>query len=124
MKKLTTISLLAVALAFVNPAYAGSGHAHDKDGGHSNHGHSHGPINSKDAENKAVGMLAGLIKKGVLDTNWGGINPATTEKKTFSKGPEWVVSFKNDQVKDKAKQTLYIFYSLDGHYIAANYTGK
>ena len=53
-----------------------------------------------------------------------GAKPAKAEKKTFAKGPEWVVSFNNDKIKNKTKQTLYIFYSLNGHYIAANYTGK
>lgn len=124
MKKLTTISILLVALAFVSPANAGSGHSHDKDGGHSNHGHSHGVVNSNSVKAKAMHTLESLINKGVIDKSWVGTKPAKAEKKSFAKGPEWVVSLKNDKVKDKAKQTLYIFYSLDGHYIAANYTGK
>ena len=124
MKKLTTIYLLLAAFTFVVPAHAGSGHAHDKDGGHSNHGHSHGPVNNNKVKSKAIRMVTGLVKKGVIDKSWKGINPAKAEKKTFTKGEEWVVSFKNGQIKDKAKQTLYIFYSLDGHYIAANYSGK
>lgn len=124
MKKLTTISVLLASLAFVLPAHAGSGHSHDKDGGHSNHGHSHGALNNDSAKAKAMRMLEGLVTKGVIDKSWEGTKPAKAEKKTFSKGPEWVVSFKNDKVKDKTKQTLYIFYSLDGHYIAANYSGQ
>ena len=124
MKKLTTVSLLLASLAFVLPVHAGTGHSHDKDGGHSNQGHSHGPIDSHGAKKKAMGMLNGLVKKGIIDKSWQGTKPAKAEKKTFSKGPEWVVSFKNPRLKDKSKQTLYIFYSLDGHYIAANYTGK
>lgn len=124
MKKLTAIYLLLATSVFVVPVHAGTGHSHDKDGGHSNHGHSHGPINSNGAKAKAVSMLTGLVKKGVIDKSWDGIKPVKAEKQTFAKGPEWVVSFKNDQVADKEKQTLYFFYSLDGQYIAANYTGK
>jgi len=124
MKKFTIITFIFAALAFVVPAHAGSGHSHDKDGGHSNHSNSHGPINSNAAKTKAMNMLTGLIKKGIVDKSWKGTKPANAEKKTFAKGPEWVVSFTNDKVKDKAKQTLYFFYSLDGQYIAANYTGK
>lgn len=124
MKNFTAISLLFAALAFVVPAHGGSGHSHDKDGGHSNHGHSHGPINSNSVKTKATRMLTSLVKKGVIDKSWERTKPANVEKKTFAKGPEWVVSFNNDKVQDKAKQILYIFYSLDGHYIAANYTGK
>lgn len=124
MKRLIMTLLVVSAMTFGLPAYAGSGHAHDKDGGHSNHGHSHGSFDSNRAKTKAMRMLAGLIKKGIIEPSWEGARPAKAEKKTFAKGPEWIVSFKNDKVKDKAKQTLYIFYSLDGHYIAANYSGK
>jgi len=124
MKKFTVISFLFGALAFVVFAHAGSGHLHDKDGGHSKHGHSHGLINSDTVKTKAMSMLMGLIKKGIIDKSWEGAKPANAEKKAFTKGSEWVVSFENDKMRDKEKQTLYIFYSLDGHYIAANYTGK
>ncbi|MDH5600632.1 MAG: DUF6488 family protein [Gammaproteobacteria bacterium] len=124
MKKLANLYLLLVSMAFVFPAHAGTGHSHDKDGGHSNQAHSHGPIDSNEAKKRALSMLNGLVKKGVIDNSWQGIKPAKAEKKTFSKGPEWVVSFNNTKLRDKSKQTLYIFYSLDGHYIAANYTGK
>ena len=122
MKKLSVITLSLVVMAFGVSTHAGTGHSHDKDGGHSNH--SHGLIESSGAKEKATRMLAGLVKKGVIDKSWEGTNPANAEKKMFSKGEEWVVSFKNEKLKDKSKQTLYIFYSLDGHYIAANYTGK
>ena len=122
MKKLTNVYLLLALMAFVLPVHAGTGHSHDKDGGHSNL--SHGPIDIKGAKKRAEGMLNGLVKKGVIDKSWQGTKPVKAEKKTFSKGPEWVVSFNNLKLKDKSKQTLYIFYSLDGHYIAANYSGK
>lgn len=121
MKKLTKIYLLLASMALVLPVHAGGGHSHDKDGGHST---SHGPIDSNSAKAKASRIVANLAKKGVIDKSWKGTMPAKAEKKTFTKGTEWVVSFKNSELKDKTKQTLYIFYSLDGHYIAANYTGK
>jgi hypothetical protein len=34
------------------------------------------------------------------------------------------VSFKNPSAKDKAKETLYVFMTLPGNYIAANFTGQ
>jgi len=124
MKKITTISLLLTILAFATPTHAGSGHAHDKEGGHSNHGHAHEPISAAKAKTKATRTMQSLAKRGVIDKSWTSTKPEKAEKKNFAKGEEWVVSFKNDQVKDKSKQTLYIFFSLEGHYIAANYTGK
>lgn len=124
MKKLTTISVFLAALVISVSAQAGSGHAHDKDGGHSNHGHAHGPLTAAEAKAKATRTMHGLAQRGVIEKSWISTKPGKAEKKTFSKGEEWVVSFKNDKIKDKSKQTLYIFYSLDGHYIAANYTGR
>lgn len=124
MKNLTTISIFLVAFVLSAPVHAGAGHAHDKDGGHSNHGHSHGPINAEKAKAKANRTILSMAKRGVIDKTWTSTKPVKAEKKTFAKGEEWVVSFKNVNIKDKLKQTLYIFFSLDGHYIAANYTGK
>ena len=124
MKNLTTIFLLFTVFAFVAPAHSGSGHAHDKEGGHGNHGHAHGPMTEAKAKEKAIRTMKSLAKRGVIDKSWTSSKPENVEKKTFSKGEEWVVSFKNDEIKDKLKQTLYIFYSLDGHDVAANYTGK
>ena len=122
MKQFTSMLLLLATFAFTVPVHAGAGHAHDKDGGHSNHGH--GPIDAAKAKAKATKTMISLAKRGVIDQSWTSTQPVKAEKKTFAKGEEWMVSFNNDQIKEKAKQTLYIFYSLDGHYIAANYTGK
>ena len=124
MKKLTVTYLLFTVLVFTTPVHAGSGHSHDKDGGHSNHESSHGAINASLAKAKAENMVNALVKKNVIDKSWQGTKPVKAEKKTFAKGEEWVVSFQNDKIEDKSKKVLYIFYSLDGHYIAANYTGK
>lgn len=117
MKILTTTLLLS--LLFCAPAMAGSGHSHDADGGHS-----FNPISSDEAINRASNKVKQLADAGKIDATWSGIKAASAEKKTYSHGPEWVVIFKNDKASDAEKQTLYLFYSLDGHYIAANYTGN
>ena len=114
MSKLVSILLISLAL-FSTPAFAGAGH---------DHGHSHGPIKSDAAAMKAKGKIAALVKANKIPASWAQLEPVTVEQKTYSKGPEWVITFKNTQVKDTSKQTLYMFYSLDGRYIAANYTGS
>lgn len=124
MKKLSTLSLIFTAWVFSMSVHAGSGHSHDKDGGHSQHGHAHGPISATTAKAKATKTMQSLAKRGVIDKSWTTSTAHQAEKKKFAKAEEWVVSFKNNKVKEKSKQTLYIFYSLNGHYIAANYTGK
>ena len=109
------------AIGFVSPVFAGGGHSHDMNGGHNN---SSGPITEEKAKSKATRTMQNLTLRGVINKSWTSSKLLKAEKKNFSKGIEWVISFKNESVTNKAKQTLYIFYSLDGHYIAANYTGK
>ena len=117
MNKLSVIMLVVCMSFLASPVMAGGGHAHGE-------GHDHGPISSDQAGAKAIKKMAQLVSKGKIDASWQGLDPSSIEKKTFSKGPEWVVTFKNDKISDVSKQTLYLFYSLDGHYLAANYTGN
>ncbi len=87
-------------------------------------GHSHGPVTGDVASEKAMQKVEKLTKSEKIDASWAGLKPVSVEQKTYSQGPEWVVTFKNNKVTDASKQMLYLFFSLDGHYIAANYTGN
>ena len=118
MKTFTTPLLLS-SLLFGTPVMAGPGHEH----GHGQ-GHAHGPVSSDEAINRASKKVEQLVSRGKIDTSWSGLEAASIEQKTYAKGPEWVITFKNDKISDVSKQTLYLFFSLDGHYIAANYTGN
>ena len=119
MKNLTTALFLTSSLLFGAPIIAGTGHEHDKDGGHS-----HGPISSDSAIDKALKKVKQMADAGKIDATWSGINAASIDQKTYKKGPEWVITFKNGKINETEKQTLYLFFSLDGHFIAANYTGN
>ena len=119
MKNLIPTLLFLSALLFGAPTLAGGGHEHDSDGGHSR-----GPISSDQVINSALKKMNHMSNTGKIDSTWSAIKTARAEQKTFSKGPEWVVTFKNGKVSDTEKQNLYLFFSLDGHYIAANYTGN
>jgi len=112
MKSLLIIFILNF-LVLGTPAFAGSGHDH-----------AHDPISKEEAGKKAAKNLESLVKKGKIDKSWSGKPVNSIEKKTFSKGPEWVVTFKNEGLADESKHMLYMFYSLDGHYLASNYTGN
>ena len=114
MKNLATTLLLSFVL-FATPVMAGSGH---------DPGHSHEPISSKEAINKATKKVHQLAKAGKIDSSWSKIDAASAKQKEFSNVLEWVVTFTNDKVSDSSKQTLYLFFSLDGNYLAANYTGE
>jgi len=115
------IIALFLTLFFGASAYAGGSHSHGENGSHSL---SHKPVSSEAAMNRAALKVNQLVSKGVIDSSWKNIPADSAEQKKFSEGLEWVVRFKNKKIDDAKKQTLYLFLSLDGHYIAANYSGK
>ena len=110
--------LLSLTLGlFSMTAVAGGGHDHG-------HGHSHEPVDQATAKANATKIIASFIKQNTLDTSWAGTTVTSSEKKMFNGQQEWVVSFVNEKVADAKKRQLYVFLTLSGDYIAANYTGK
>jgi len=108
--------LLSTLILLLSPlAFAGSGH---------DHGHSHEPVTQQQAEQQAAKIINNLVNNGVINQSWNNTLASKSEKKEFGANTEWVVSFKNEAVDDPQKRTLFIFLSLTGNYIAANYTGK
>ena len=87
-------------------------------------GHSHAPVTQEAVAEMAVKKRDQLVSAKKLDRSWSGAAVSGIEQKTFAKGPEWVISFRNDVVADQARRTLYMFYALDGHFLAANFSGK
>lgn len=65
-----------------------------------------------------------LIEKEKIEKSWSNTPILNMEKKQFHRNTEWVVSYKNKEIKDQMKQTLYIFVSLYGKVTGANHTGK
>lgn len=98
-------------------AFAVAGTGHD-------HSHSHEAISQEQAQSAAMENLGLLVEMGKIDKSWEAVAPAKIEKKVFNGHPEWVVVFSNEGIADPKKRTLYIFLSLGGEYIAANYTGN
>ena len=116
MKTMATTLVLS-SLLFGAPVMAGGGH---------NHGHSHAqqPANQEAAEKSASMAVASLVAGGSVDKSWSSISANSSEKKDFNGRVEWVVVFVNEEITDPAKQKLYVFLTLSGEYIAANYTGN
>ncbi|PXW95198.1 hypothetical protein C7444_11043 [Sphaerotilus hippei] len=66
-----------------------------------------------------------LVESGKLDRSWQAVTQADRiEQVDGQRSKEWKLSFKNPAAPDKAKDTLYLFYSLPGNFIAANHTGQ
>lgn len=114
MKIFTMVFLFTLAV-FAMPVTAGAGH---------DHGHSHALVSSGQVVDLAAKKLQLMVDAGKIDATWVGAKSNRIEQVSYSQGPEWVVTFVNDKLADTSKQTLYLFYSLSGQYIAANYTGN
>jgi len=116
MKK-TLIAVSALAAAFLSqPAVA--------DAGSNCHFHGSKPAAESTVTSCAVTRKEALIKAGKLDAAWQPIKPAKVEAVEGKKGKEWKVTFKDPAAKDKTKETLYMFFTLPGNFIAANFTGQ
>ncbi|MBT3980526.1 MAG: hypothetical protein HOE90_04185 [Bacteriovoracaceae bacterium] len=100
---------------------------------HSNHHHSK-KIKKDKVIVRAKFELSKLVKAEKLEKSWLSAVHLNSEIKTFEKKnkagkvlktiKEWVVSFNNDKIKDEKKKVLFIFLSLKGKFIAANFSGK
>ena len=117
MRNIST-ALLVSSLLFASPVMAGAGHDHGSGG------HSHGPVSSETVIEKATDKVMSLAVSGKLDKSWVNSKALGAKQETFSNETQWVVTFNNDKMSDASKQTLYLFFTLDGSYIAANFTGK
>ena len=117
MKTLIVTTFFISSLAFAFPVMAGSGH---------NHGHSQSQkaISDIEAANRATEVVGELANSKKIDESWIKLKADNIEQKIFSHDPEWVVTFKNEKIQDASKQTLYVFLSLSGDYLGANYTGN
>ena len=115
--KTLAIALVLSSLFFGAPVIAGSGH---------DHGHSHAPapVNKEIAEINAGKAITSLVVSGKIDKSWELIIASSSEIKEFSGRSEWVVIFINEKITDTDKQKLYVFLTLSGEYIGANYTGN
>ena len=116
MKTLTRIIILS-SLIFGAPVMAGTGHDHG-------HSHSYSPVNQEKASANATEIVAALVKRNKLTESWTSVKVASVEKITVQGNPEWVVVFEDKNITDAKKQKLYVFLTLGGDYIAANFTGK
>jgi len=116
MHYLTKI-VFSLFLLFVSHAYAGSGHDHG-------HGHSHDQVSQETAEGIAKESVRRLVQKDSIEKSWSTVSVKNAEQKEFGGHKEWVIVFNNEDATNPKERTLYIFLTLEGEYVAANYTGE
>lgn len=119
--KNTVFAALALATAFATAFAAPAAWA---DAGGSCHFHGNKPAAEATVSNCASQRKAQLVKGGKLDATWQAVKVDKIEAVEGKKGKEWKVTFKDAAAKDKSKETLYMFFTLPGNFIAANFTGQ
>lgn len=112
---------LVIAAALVSTLIAAPALASE---GGSCHFHGSKPATEAVVTDCAAQRKASLVKAGKLDASWQAVKQDKAELVDGRKGKEWKVSFKNPAAPDTAKQTLYLFFSQPGNFIAANHTGQ
>ncbi|MCU7839810.1 MAG: hypothetical protein KZQ94_10600 [Candidatus Thiodiazotropha sp. (ex Troendleina suluensis)] len=86
-------------------------------------GHSHAPVDKEKASILATRIVSSLANRDVIEKSWQTVEITEIEVKAFKGGKEWVATFNNPSISDPEKRTLYVFLTLSGEYLAANYTG-
>ncbi|MDP2849505.1 MAG: DUF6488 family protein [Sulfuricurvum sp.] len=125
MKKAIAMTLITTTLGagwFGLALHAGSGHDHGPSG------HTHGTVKEQASRNMVITSanqhIKQLVKANKIDASWEGCAPVKTEQKRFNATLEWVVQYRNPQIKDPSKMTLFVFVDVYGKVNAANHTGK
>ena len=116
MKHLFTIATFVTTFSMTPAAFAGEDS--------SCHFHGSKPA----AETTVIGCANqrrdALVKGGKLTASWQTIKHDQIALVDGQKGKEWKVSFKDAAAQDKTKETLYMFFTASGNFIAANHSGK
>jgi len=112
------ITLIAMTVALAAPGYAVAGGDGDC------HFHGYTPAAETTVKQCATKLKNNLVNSGKIDKSWQAVVQDKMEIVENKKGKEWKITFKNSAAKDKTKETLYLFYSLTGNFIAANFTGE
>ncbi len=114
----TIITLLAIfTLGFGAPVMAGAGHDHG-------HSHAHTPVNQETAQKNAGKVISSLVEREKIDKSWAQVKARSVEKKVVNGQTEWLTIFFNEKIANPEEQTLYVFLTIGGEYIAVNYSGK
>ncbi len=116
MKNFIFITSLTASFLLTSPAHAG--------GGGDCHFHGNAPAKESVVAGCANEQKDTLIRNGKIDASWKSVKLDKAETVEGKSKKEWKVTFKNDAVKDASKQTLYLFFTLSGNFIGANFTGN
>ena len=127
MQTLIKTTLITLALTLTTLCAQES---HNHSGHHDEHGCKHkyealkNEISKISVEKIAKKEVKRLASKKKIPKSWKSMPISKIGKTHYGDTNDWVVGFYNPKNKDKTKRTLYIFVSVKGKVVGANYTGK
>ena len=62
-----------------------------------------------------------LVTQAKLPASWAKAKAVKSEYRSKNNVGQWVVTFRNDAVRNRAKRTLYVIMLSDGSFVSANY---
>jgi hypothetical protein len=117
MKKLITAATLLAGIGLSGQAMAS--------GSSDCHFHGNAVATQATVSSCAIKYQKDLIASGKINKSWAAVKaPSSLEQITGEKGKEWKVTFKDPAAADKSKESLFMFFTEQGNFIAANHTGK
>lgn len=114
----------SIAIALVSCALLALAAPAAADKGGSCHFHGTTPAKEETVLQCASQRKDQLAAAGKIEASWKNVKHERVEQVDGRKGKEWKVTFRNPQAADKGKEALYVFLSLPGNVLAANFSGK
>ena len=124
LKAIVITLLISLTTLYAGNEHNHEGHSHDTN----NHGHGYealkNEISRKYVEEIATKEVIRLAEKKKIHMSWKTIPISMIGRTHYADSDDWKVAFTNSKIKNKKRQTLYIFVSTRGKVTGANYSGK
>lgn len=78
-------------------------------------------IVQKSIPEKAQEAVVKLVTQAKLPASWSNVQPLTTQRRAKKGVQQWVVTFRNNAIRNAARRTLYVIMTEDGTFISANH---
>jgi hypothetical protein len=79
----------------------------------------------KEIRSEAIKAIVSIVEKNKIPSSWTQTKPESSNEKMGARGLyEWTVIFKNPNIENPEKQTLFVFLNTSGQILRVNYSGK
>lgn len=88
--------------------------------------HFHGKKKADEATVKicANERKTALLDAGKIDASWKAVEPSSIKLGPGEKGDEWRVVYENPTIVNPSRQRIFMFFTPQGNFVAANHSGR